>query len=158
MTHTHPVTKVHRMPLWCHDKKPWRTRAQQNKGKIKVVTQPGDCVSVDQLESPTPRFVAQLKGALTRKRHCTATVFVDHMSQLSYIHLQSGLTSAETIEAKQAFEAYVRSHRVRVQHYHADNGRFADNAYLKVVTEAGQTISFCGVNAHFQNGIAEKRI
>jgi hypothetical protein len=45
-----------------------------------------------------------------------------------------------------------------IKHYHADNGRFADNAFMQSVAESGQTISFCGVNAHFQNGIAEKRI
>jgi hypothetical protein len=61
-------------------KRPWRTKAQQNKSKIKSVTRPGDCVSIDQLESPTPGFVAQLKGALTKKRYRAATVFVDHAS------------------------------------------------------------------------------
>jgi hypothetical protein len=29
---------------------------------------------------------------------------------------------------------------------------------MQSVAESGQTISFCGVNAHFLNGIAEKRI
>jgi hypothetical protein len=29
---------------------------------------------------------------------------------------------------------------------------------MKDVTEQGQTISFCGVNAHFQSGVAERRI
>jgi hypothetical protein len=43
-----------------------------------------------------------------------------------------------------------------MKHYHFDNGRFADNAYLDHVTKSGQTTSYCGVNAPFQNGIAEK--
>ena len=45
-----------------------------------------------------------------------------------------------------------------VRHYHADNGRFADNEFIKSVNSSGQMISYCGVNAHFQNGIAEKQI
>jgi hypothetical protein len=51
-----------------------------------------------------------------------------------------------------------------VLHYHADNGIFADNKFRKAVPDSGhvpdsgQTLSFCGVNAHFQNGIAERRI
>ena len=139
-------------------KRPWRTKGAQNKSKIRSVTNPGDCVSVDQLESPTQGFVAQLKGKLTKKRYGAATIFVDHASRLSYVHLQGRITSDETVQAKRAFEAYARSHGVNVKHYHADNGRFADNAFLKSVAESGQTISFCGVNAHFQNGIAEKRI
>jgi hypothetical protein len=49
---------------------------------------------------------------------------------------------------------------VIVKHYHADKGRFADKAFLNVndLEAKGQTISFCGVRAHFQNGIAERRI
>jgi hypothetical protein len=47
---------------------------------------------------------------------------------------------------------------VTIEHYHADNGCFADNAFMQSIAEYGQTISFCGVNAHFQNGIAEKCI
>jgi hypothetical protein len=47
---------------------------------------------------------------------------------------------------------------VRIQHYHADNDRFADNGFMNAIKKQHQTISFCGVNSHFQNGIAEKRI
>jgi len=47
---------------------------------------------------------------------------------------------------------------VNVLHYHADNGRFADNAFIEDAKEQRQSISYCGVNAHHQNGKAEKRI
>jgi hypothetical protein len=83
---------------------------------------------------------------------------VDHKSRLSFVHLQQHLTSAETLEAKHAFEAFARKYGVVVRHYHADNGRFADNLFVQDIAKQGQTLSFCGVNAHFQNGIAEKRI
>ena len=45
-----------------------------------------------------------------------------------------------------------------IQNYHADNGRFAERLFLDPAALKGQTVSLCGVNAHFQNGIAEKRI
>jgi hypothetical protein len=61
---------------------------------------------------------------LTTKRYRCATVFVDHYSGLSYIHIQK-LTGAETVHGKRQFEAYYASHSVKVQHYHADNGQFA---------------------------------
>jgi hypothetical protein len=77
---------------------------------------------------------------------------------MSYVHLQESLTSADTVEAKEVFEAFARNMGVRIQHYHADNGRFADNDFMNTVKKQQQTISFCGVNAHFQNGIAEKRM
>ncbi len=68
------------------------------------------------------------------------------------------LTSEETIEAKQAFEHFAKQHGVRILHYHCDNGQFADNAFKNSCSAKGQGLTFCGVNAHFQNGIAEKAI
>ena len=140
------------------NKRPWRTKSLQSKREIFKAKIPGDCVSVDLLESTTPGFIAQLKGGLTKQRYRAATVFVDHASRLGYVFLQKSLTSAETVQAKQAFEAFALSHGVSIKHYHCDNGRFADNEFIQAITESKQTISYSGVNAHFQNGIAEKRI
>jgi hypothetical protein len=90
---------------------------------------------------------------------CTAvTVFVDHYSRLKYVHLMTRLTSEETIEAKQAFEHFVEQHGVRILHYHYGNEQFADNAFKNSCIAKGQCLTFCGVNAHFQNGITEKTI
>jgi hypothetical protein len=140
-------------------KRPWRTKpSSTSKAKIKLTTEPGQCVSVDQLESPSPGLFAQLKGIPTTRRYQAATIFVDHYSRLSYVHLQSTLSSEDTVQAKHAFEKFAKSHGVSVKHYHCDNGRFADNAFLKDVREQRQNITYCGVNAHFQNGIAERRI
>ncbi len=68
------------------------------------------------------------------------------------------MTSEETLKSKLAFEKFALSHGVHIKHYHADNGRFKDNLFIKSIEDKGQTISFCGVGAHHQNGIAEKRI
>ena len=74
------------------------------------------------------------------------------------MHLQQSLSSNDTLAAKRAFETFGTKHNVIIKHYHADDGRFADNAFLQDVQEQKQSISFCAVNAHFQNGIAEKKI
>ena len=137
-------------------RRPWRVKGQ--KASIFQATAPGQCVSVDQMESTAPGFIAQLKGRITKRRYYKATVFVDHFSGYSYVHLQETLTSADTIKAKHAFEAHCDSLGVKVRRYHCDNGRFADNAFIQDTRKLGQTISFCGVNAHFQNGRAEKKI
>lgn len=139
-------------------KKPWRVKGEKNKKILKTAKKPGDIVSVDQLESSTPGFIGQLKGILTKSKYKAATVFIDHYSDLTYIHLNQSLTGHETVEAKKAFEAYAQNRGIRIQHYHCDNGRFADNEFVKSVEENGQTISYCGAYAHFQNGKAEKRI
>ena len=136
----------------------WRSKNKTSNIQPRTITQPGDCVSVDQMESSSPGFIAQLKGILTRKRYTAATVFVDHFSGLSYVHLQKSLSSVEMLEAKRAFEKFATNYNIQIKHYHADNGRFADNLWLADIARQGQEITFCGVNAHFQNGIAEKRI
>ena len=74
------------------------------------------------------------------------------------MHLQRALTSKETVEAKQAFEAFAATHGVTIKHYHADNRRFQDKLFHQAIHEERQTLSFCGINAHFQNRVAEKRI
>jgi hypothetical protein len=59
---------------------------------------------------------------------------------------------------KQAFEKFVAKYGVRILHYHCGNGQFADNAWKQSCKASRQQLIFCGVNAHFQNGIAERAI
>lgn len=135
------------------------TRNKGEKRTIFKATKPGECVSVDQMESPNQvGFVAQSKGILTTARYRYATIFVDHYSRFKYIHFQQTLTGTETLEAKRRFERFAKDVGVRIDHYHCDNGRFADKLFRTACAESNQQLTFCGVNAHFQNGIAEKAI
>ena len=138
-------------------KRPWRVKGD-DKSTAKVATRPGQVVSVDQLESNTPGFIAQLKGKLTQQRYHYATVFVDLFSGYTFVYLQRRITSEETVQAKHAFERAAEQRRVKILHYHADNGRFADYVFIADCNAQRQSLSYCGVNAHFQNGIAERRI
>ena len=135
-----------------------RTKNEKSRIKARVITGPGSCVSVDQLESRTLGFIGHMKGTPTLQRYRCATIYVDHYSRLSYVHLQTQLTSEETVQGKIAFEKFCEARGVTVKHYHADNGRFADRGFVNHVTTNRQSITYCGVNAHFQNGMAEKRI
>jgi hypothetical protein len=116
-------------------KRPWRTKPEKGEqgNKLRVATTPGECGSVDQLESTTPGLIAQAKGWMTTKRFRAAIVFVDYYSGLSFVHLQKSTDAKETIEAKIAFERYTAKSNVQVQHYHADNGRFAENEFKAAV-------------------------
>ena len=140
--------KVHR--------KPWRTHKIDP--KIKPSTVPGAVVSIDQLESPVPGFVPIAKGQPTICKYRGASVFVDHASDFIYVHMHHHLTTDETIDAKHAFECLAEQHGVRIQHYHCDNGRFTDKAFVDDIWTAHQTITFCRVRAHHQNGVAERHI
>lgn len=121
------------------------------------MSKPGHCVLVDQIESRTPGFCGVLRGFITKRWYTCATIFTDHYIRFSYIHLQHSTSGNDTIATKSAFEAYSLQYGVHIKHYHADNGRFADKDFLKTIHADKQTISLCVVNAHFQNGIAEKR-
>jgi len=66
-------------------------------------------------------------------------------------------SGAEALRAKQEFEAWSASHGIQISHYHADNGRFAEAVFKDDLRLNAQSIAFCGVNAHHQNGIVERQ-
>ena len=92
------------------------------------------------------------------RRYRGASVFVDHATDFTYVHMHQHLSTDETIDAKHAFEHLAAQHGVQILHYHCNNGRFADKAFVDDVRAGHQTITFCGVGAHHQNGVAERRI
>ena len=63
-----------------------------------------------------------------------------------------------TIEAKRAFECEANTRGVTVRGYHADNGRYAEHLFRNDCKEKSQSLNYCGVGAHHQNGIAEAKI
>jgi hypothetical protein len=134
---------------------PWRCKETKASHEVFIATKPGECISVDQMTSTEVGFFAQMKGKLTKRRYRFATIFVDHCSRLRFVHLQIDDSSAETLAAKHAFKTFATEHSVRIQHYHRDNGRFYDNAFKQACHYARQQLTFCSVNAHFQNGTAE---
>jgi hypothetical protein len=68
-------------------KKPWRKKVHKPKGVGNLAASPEKMVSVEQLESSAAGFISQLKGRLARRRYRAATIFVDHFSIMSYVHL-----------------------------------------------------------------------
>ena len=47
---------------------------------------------------------------------------------------------------------------IHIHHYHADSGQLADKGFIQDSQSQCQGLTYCGVNAHFQNGIVEKNI
>ena len=137
-------------------KKPWRTHKIDAKIKPSIIS--GAVVSIDQLESLIPGFVPITRGQPTTSHYRGASVFADHASGFTYGHLHQAMTTQQTINAKHAFERIAEQHAVCIRHYHCGNGRFADRAFMNDVRKEGQTITFCGVGAHHQNGVAERHI
>ena len=50
------------------------------------------------------------------------------------------------------------SHRVSVTSLHADNRINAEKVFRDEVTKSNQTITFCGVGTHHQNGVLDNHI
>ena len=127
-------------------------RKNDQKGKEDKVKDRPDCQQDDhcpgtmRVHGPnrvehTAGLIAQLKGKPTISRYQGATIYVDHFSRLSFVYLQKQLTSEEPLKGKKAFERYCEARGVMVKHYHADNGRFADNAFVNHVATSCQSIS-----------------
>ena len=113
---------------------------------------------MDQLESAQTGMIPQSLGNKITDRFVGATVFVENFSRFVYVHYMTSLSSNQTVEAKLAFERLSAGHGVVVKNYRADNGRFSDNAFTKHCATSHQGLSFCGVGAHHQNGIAERQV
>jgi hypothetical protein len=112
------------------------------------------------MESRLPGFLAQMKGKLTTKRYVASIIFVDHFSKFLHVEHITDMTSESTVLACKAFEAKAADMGVTIRRYHCDNGRFADNHFKRHCrTSIPQiSVSYCGVNAHHQNGFAERYI
>ena len=110
------------------------------------------------MTSPTPGLVAQMSGKPTCKRYRHAAIYVDQATSLGFVWLQKSVDIGDTMEGKIAFERFCQEHRITIQHYHADNGIYTSNAWRQSCLQQGQGLTFAGVAAHHQNGIAERRI
>lgn len=119
---------------------------------------PGSTTSIDHVISAQPGLVPRLDGRHTRDRINAGCVFIDHYSGLSYTHLQTSVDNEQTLQAKLGYERFAASHGVKLQSFRTDNGVFAEKFFRDNVSESSQTISYCAVGAHHQNGLAEREI
>ena len=138
--------------------KPWRSKGSKGSIRKESNNAPGKCVSMDQLVSAQPGLIPQMAGFLTNLRIWGATVFVNHFSDYVYIALMQDLGLDKTLLAKSAFEHHANEGGVSISSYQADNGHFADAGFQKAIKDVHQSITFCEVGSHHQNGIVERRI
>jgi predicted metallo-beta-lactamase superfamily hydrolase len=57
---------------------------------------------------------------------------------LGYVYHHLSMSSEETVKVKESFERYAKSYGVNIKHYHTDNGRFKDKAFMKSIEDSGQ--------------------
>jgi hypothetical protein len=119
--------------------------------------EPGDCISIDQ-------YVSKVQGRLPhtfgRERHgyTCGTLFVDHASGKIFNFCQLSNNAIETLSTKSRLEALAREDSVTIKKFHTDNGIFASAAFKEDCNSKKQKLTFSGVGAHHQNGVAERNI
>ena len=121
-------------------------------------SKPGDRIATDQIVSAQPGLVPQEKGTPTRVRVWGATVFIKCAMNWVKFKLMQDASGKSTLEAKHAFERDCTTRGVTPNRYHADNGRLAENMFKDNCKAKLQSLTFCGVGAHQENGIAESNI
>ena len=143
------------LPFWCHDKGVMANKRQQHRQT---------CVQGDQTRTgclrrsdglDTTRFLSATQGqadqsALQGSHHLCQSFFRTsiHAYDDKFFKRQNPLGKI----------GVATNNHVSIEHYHANNGRSADNAFIAHCNQQQQQLTYCGINAHFQNGIAERAI
>lgn len=135
-----------------------RSKNSQNSGALSKDLGPGDVVSADHMVAGTPGLIPFRSGKPSKRRYTHSTMWVDNFSKFIKSYLQETITAAATIESKHAFERFAKRFNRKIKHIHSDNGVFRSKAFLQDCQNNNQTWSFCGVGAHWQNGIVERYI
>jgi hypothetical protein len=118
---------------------------------------PGDGTSIDQIVLAQPGLIPQMADFPTSNWIWGTTNFCNHVSNFIYVHLMQIFTLGETPLAKQAYEKVLAQVGHRAKNYHANNSSFSYRGFHQDVDDKWQSISFCGVGAHHQNGIIKNR-
>ena len=96
-----------------------------------------------------------MAGFLTSRKFHYASFFVDDRSDYTFACHQEYTNAEETITANLAYESDLRKHGKEVMHYHAYKGTCAVAMHEEEIENKKQTLTFCTVGRHCQNGKTE---
>ena len=122
------------------------------------ITDPGDLVHMDQAESTNPGRPLTHSGRNCKQKIHVVTIFIDSISKKVYAGFQRSTNAKETVNSKLEFEIDSMYSGVGLKSFRADNGIFKSTEFKLDLTEKDQRITFCGVGARHQNGVAERHI
>jgi hypothetical protein len=119
--------------------------------------EPGDCISIGQMYQRSKAvFLSHL--AMNDMVMCVGLCFFDHASGKIFNFCQLSNNAIETLSTKSCLEAIAWEESVTIRQFHTDNGIFASSAFKEDCNSKGQKLTFSGVGAHHQNGVAERNI
>ena len=120
---------------------------------------PGQVVSIDQYESTVRGRLPHTQGKEPEsEQYVGGTIGVDHASSFIFHRNQVSLRAADTILTKRIWDRFAQSCDVKILHFRGDNGVFRSQEFLEAIQRSQQSITFSGVGAHHQNGVAERAI
>jgi hypothetical protein len=153
--HTYELAKAKRRPK----KSTLQTKTTERDGAPKAGnTKVGARVSVDHFESRLLGRTYDSYGKPSSTTFKGGAFFVDHASSFVHCEHQVGFSAVETIRAKQSYERFCMENGVVFQEYLTDSGTFKANQCVSHIHEMQQLLRLCGMNAHHQNGVADRSI
>jgi GAG-pre-integrase domain len=116
------------------------------------ILSPGQRVSADQYQSTIRGRLRHTKGREPASEKLVGgAIFADHATGLVFNQHQVGLTAAETVKSKHAFERFADSFALKIQGYATDNHPFLSGVFRADCTHNSQSLVSSGVGAHHQN-------
>ena len=98
-------------------------------------------------------------GIVLSKEHANSgSIFVDHASDYIFYFTQTSIKGKQTAEGKYKFKTFAKSYNIKIKYYYANNRIFNSQVFKESYIIQKQTQSFYRVNAHYQNGIVERKI
>ena len=132
---------------------------RSRKGSVSTnVTKPGDLIHADQCESSQDGRPFTYSGQNNQQKVNFFTIFVDSKSKKVWVEFQSSTEAEQTLKGKAKVEKEAAKYNVTIKAYRTDNGTFRSKEFITDIEKCDQDITFCGVGAHGQNGMAERHI
>jgi hypothetical protein len=145
------------MCVYCQFSKAHKKSSNKDNPIVKDdIVNPGDLIHMDQAVSSLPGRWLTASGKPSKKKCTTISIFVDSVSNKIFAEFQSGATAAETLHSKKIVEQQAFHENVKFKKFCADTGIYKSKEFHANIEDCGQTITFCGVGAHHQNGLSEQ--
>ncbi len=112
---------------------------------------------MDQMVSAQPVLISQMAGVLTNL-HIWGAVFLLIISWILFMWLSCVNLLLMRLFLLSLLLKDMQTMEELINSYQANNGWFADADFQHAIKEANQTITFCAVGAHHQNGIIKRWI
>lgn len=86
------------------------------------------------------------------------TLIFDSVSTLMHVHHQASICTADTLQSKYSFDCVAALAGLNILGYRAGKYIFNSDDFIDDCNSQDQSLNFCGVSVHHQNGVAEREL